>query len=220
MIAESAIYGNSKWIKKKMITNQSCMEAQNKMRAPKTPRQTAEEAKLLQEIWYGSTPKKKTRSMKINPSMPEISNPQDVETFSEIVKCLRRDAKNEKKAGLDKPIARLQKDECDLVAGIYLNIANRIEGASVRQQYEICHVISRLLSDSWLLRQSDERNGKPYKLFGEPLTVAYGRFACQLYCAANIQRKFWLAYLKETHSDPKGIDKHLRRCFRDRRCSR
>ena len=112
-----------------------------KMRAPKTPRQTAEEAKLMQEIWYGPTPKKETRFMKINHFISELSNPQDVETFSEIVKCLRRDAKKEKKAGLDKPIARLHKDECNLVAGIYSNIANRIEGASVRQKYAICNII-------------------------------------------------------------------------------
>ena len=108
------------------------------------------------------------------------------------------------------------RDDCTYIK----EIAGRVEGAEKREQREICHIISRLVSDSWLLRQSDERNGKPYKLFGEPLTVAYGRFACQLYRAANIQRKFWLAYLKETHSDPEGIDKHLRRCFRDRRCSR
>ena len=188
------------------------------MRATEPPKQTAEEAKLLQEIWYSSTPKKKTRSMKINPSMPELSNPQDVETFSEIVKRLRRDAKNERKAGLDEPIARLHKDECNLVAGIYSNIANRIEGASVRQKYAICNIISYLVRDSLLLMESDERNGKPYKLFGHPLMAVYGRLAYSLYRAADIDRKFWLAYLEETDSDPKGMDKHLRRIFRDRRC--
>ena len=99
-------------------------------------------------------------------------------------------------------------------------IADRVEAAERRTHREICHIISRLVSDSWLLKESDERNGKPYKLFGEPLTISYGRFACQLYRAAHITRKFWLDYLKETHSDPEGIDKHLRRCFRDRRCSR
>lgn len=97
-------------------------------------------------------------------------------------------------------------------------LAHRLEAAKEREQYQICSVITRLLMDSELLRKSDERNGKPYKLFGEPLTIAYGRLACQLYRAANIQRRFWLRFLKETHSDPKGIDKHLRRLFRDRRC--
>ena len=189
------------------------------MRATEPPKQTAEEAKLLQEIWYVPRPKKKTRSMKINPSMTELSNPQDVETFSEIVKRLRRDAKNEKKAGIDEPIARLHKDECNLVAGIYFNIANRIEGASDRQQYAICNIISHLVMDSRLLMESDERNGKPYKLFGWPLTITYGKFAVELYRAANIQRRFWLRFLQETHSDPNGIDKHLRRCFRDKRCN-
>lgn len=156
--------------------------------------------------------------MKINHFMPELSNPQDVETFSEIAKCLRRDAKNEKKAAIDKPIARLQKDECNLVAGIYLNIANRIEGASDRQKYAICNIISYLVRDSRSLMESDERNGKPYKLFGHPLMAVYGRLAYSLYRAADIDRKFWLAYLKETDSDPKGMDKHLHRIFRDRRC--
>lgn len=99
-------------------------------------------------------------------------------------------------------------------------IANRIESANKREQYEVCHIISYLVRDSWLLRESDERNGKPYKLFGEPLTITFGRLACQLYRAAKIHRNFWLAYLAETDSDPKGMDKHLRRCFRDRRCSR
>ena len=156
--------------------------------------------------------------MNAKPLMPGVVNPQDVETFSEIVKCLRRDAKNEKKAAIDKPIARLQKDECNLVAGIYFNIANRIEGASARQKYAICNIISYLVRDSRLLMESDERNGKPYKLFGEPLAISYGRLAYSLYRAADIDRKFWLAYLKETDSDPKGMDKHLRRIFRDRRC--
>ena len=145
--------------------------------------------------------------MKTKSPMPELSNPQDVETFSEIVKCLRRDAKNEKKAAIDKPIARLQKDECNLVAGIYFNIANRIEGAINRQKYAICNIISYLVRDSRSLMESDKRNGKPYKLFGHPLMAV-----------ADIDRKFWLAYLKETDSDPKGMDKHLRRIFRDRRC--
>lgn len=156
--------------------------------------------------------------MKTKPLIPELPNPQDVETFSEIVKCLRLDAKNEKKAGLDKPIARLHKDECNLVAGIYSNIANRIESASVRQKYAICNIISYLVRDSLLLMESDERNGKPYKLFGHPLMAVYGRLAHSLYRAADIDRKFWLAYLKETDSDPKGMDKHLRRIFSDRRC--
>ena len=156
--------------------------------------------------------------MKTKSPMPELSNPQDVETFSEIVKCLRRDAKNEKKAAIDKPIARLHKDECNLVAGIYSNIANRIEGAKVGQMYAMCSIISYLVRNSRLLKESDERNGKPYKLFGSPLTYVYGRLACKLYRAADIDRKFWLSYLKETDSDPKGMDKHLHRIFRDLRC--
>lgn len=56
------------------------------------------------------------------------------------------------------------------------------------------------------------------KLFGHPIMAVYGRLAYSLYRAADIDRKFWLAYLKETDSDPKGIDKHLRRIFKDRRC--
>ena len=145
---------------------------------------------------------------------------QEVESFSQIVHRLRSDARKEKRAGHNVAISRTQKDECDLVAGIYSNIANQIEGANCLQQYHMCHIISSLVMDSRLLKESDERNGKPYKLFGIPLTITFGRLAWQLYRAANISRKFWLEYLKETHSDPKGMDKHLRRCFRDRRCSR
>ena len=138
--------------------------------------------------------------MKTKPLISELSNPQDVETYSEIVKRLWRDAKNEKKTALDKPIA------------------NRIEGASVRQKYAICNIISYLVRDSRLLMESDERNGKPYKLFGLPITAIYGRLVYSLYRAADIDRKFWLQHLDETDSDPKGMDKHLRRIFRDRRC--
>ena len=106
----------------------------------------------------------------------------------------------------------------DFLVQIIQDTYDRLEAAKEREQYQICHVITRLLGDSKLLMESDERNGKPYKLFGEPLTIAYGRLACQLYRAANIQRGFWLRFLKETHSDPKGIDKHLRRSFRNKRC--
>ena len=159
----------------------------------------------------------------------ELADPHDIETLSNIVSEIRKDKKpyalkvakrlEESTCGdrvLMEDAANCLRDDCDYIK----KIADRVEAAEQREQREICHIISRLVSDSLLLKESDERNGKPYKLFGWPLTVAYGRFACQLYRAANIQRKFWLAYLKETHSDPKGIDKHFRRCFRDRRCSR
>ena len=159
----------------------------------------------------------------------ELACPRDFETSDDIVSEIRKD----KKPYALKVAEELEDATCgDRVLmedaatclrddSTYIKeIADRVEAAKEREQREICHIISRLVSDSWLLKESDERNGKPYKLFGEPLTVAYGRFACQLYRAAHIQRKFWLAYLKETHSDPEGIDKHLRRCFRDRRCAR
>lgn len=159
----------------------------------------------------------------------ELTDPHDVETLSNIVSEIRKDkkpyalkvAKELEKPSTGDRVLMLSAAICLRDGCTYIKeIADRVEAAKEREQYQICHVITRLLMDSKLLRNSDERNGKPYKLFGEPLTVAYGRFACQLYRAANIQRKFWLAYLKETHSDPEGIDKHLRRCFRDRRCSR
>lgn len=159
----------------------------------------------------------------------KLADPRDFETSDDIVSEIRKDkkpyalkvAKELEKTSFGDRVLMDDAATCLRDDSNYIKkIADRVEAAERREQYEICHVISRLLADSWLLRESDERNGKPYKLFGEPLTVAYGRFACQLYRAANIQRKFWLAYLKETHSDPEGIDKHLRRCFRDRRCSR
>ena len=155
-----------------------------------------------------------------------LAYPHDIETLGNIVSEIRKDKKPyalkvakelEKSSFGDRVLmddaANCLRDDCTYIK----EIADRVEAAKEREQYEICHIISKLVMDSELLRDSDERNGKPYKLFGEPLTIAYGRFACQLYRAANIQRKFWLAYLKETHSDPEGIDEHLRRCFRDRR---
>ena len=93
-----------------------------------------------------------------------------------------------------------------------------LTNVNTKQNYAICNIISYLVRDSRSLMESDERNGKPYKLFGHPLMAVYGRLAYSLYRAADIDRKFWLAYLKETDSDPKGMDKHLRRIFRDRRC--
>lgn len=158
----------------------------------------------------------------------ELADPHAIETLGNIVSEIRKDKKPyalkvakelEKSSFGDRVLmddaANCLRDDC----GYIFQIADRVEAAEKREQREICHIISRLVSDSLLLKESDERNGKPYKLFGEPLMIAYGRFACQLYRAAHITRKFWLAYLKETHSDPEGIDKHLRRCFRDRRCS-
>lgn len=159
----------------------------------------------------------------------ELADPHAFETSDDIVSEIRKDkkpyalkvAKELEKSSFGDRVLMDDATTCLRDDSNYIKkIADRVEAAERREQYEICHVISRLLADSWLLKDSDERNGKPYKLFGEPLTVAYGRFACQLYRAAHISRKFWLNYLKETHSDPEGIDKHLRRCFRDRRCSR
>lgn len=159
----------------------------------------------------------------------ELAHPRDFETSDDIVSEIRKDkkpyalkvAKELEKSSFGDRALMEDAATCLRDDSTYIKeIADRVEAAKEREQCQICCVITRLLMDSELLRNSDERNGKPYKLFGEPLTVAYGRFACQLYRAAGIKRKFWLAYLKETHSDPEGIDKHLRRCFRDRRCSR
>lgn len=158
----------------------------------------------------------------------ELADPHDFETSDDIISEIRKDkkpyalkvAKELEKSSFGDRVLMDDAANCLRDDSTYIKeIADRVEAAKEREQYEICHIISKLVMDSELLRDSDERNGKPYKLFGEPLTIAYGRFACQLYRAANIQRKFWLNYLKETHSDPEGIDKHLRRCFRDRRCS-
>jgi hypothetical protein len=159
----------------------------------------------------------------------KLAHPRDFETSDDIVSEIRKDkkpyalkvAKELEKSYFGNKVLMGDAATCLRDDSNYIKkLADRVEAAERREQYEICHVITKLLADSCLLRQSDERNGKPYKLFGEPLTVAYGRFARKLYRAANIQRKFWLDYLKETHSDPKGIDEHLRRCFRDKRCSR
>jgi len=199
------------------------------MRATESPKQTAEEAKLLQEIWYGSRPKNKIRPMKTKPFMPELANPHDIETAADIVAEIRKDKKpyalkvakeldNRATFGdrvLLDDAATCLRDDCKYIK----DIADRIESANERMQYEVCHVISSLVSDAILLRHSDERNGKPYKLFGWPLTITYGKFAVELYRAARIKRKFWLQYLQETHSDPDGIEKQMRRFFRDKRCN-
>ena len=189
----------------------------------------ADARRILHASDYGKGHKKQKVRKQAKTETIELADSHDIETSDDIVSEIRKDRKpyalkvaksiEESSSGdrvLMEDAANCLRDDSAYIK----EIANRIEAASRREQYEICHIISKLVMDSELLRDSDERNGKPYKLFGEPLTIAYGRFACQLYRAANIQRKFWLAYLKETHSDPEGIDEHLRRCFRDRRCSR
>ena len=158
-----------------------------------------------------------------------MTNPHDIETTTDIVSEIRKDKKPyalKVAKELDKcaffgdralmeDAATCLRDDCKYIK----DIADRMEAATERMQYEVCHVISSLVSDAILLEHSDERNGKPYKLFGWPLSTTYGKFACELYRAARIKRKFWLQYLQETHSDPKGIEKQLRRFFRDKRCS-
>lgn len=198
----------------------------------------ADARRILKASDYGKGHKKQKVRKQAKTENLELADPHDIETLGDIVAAVSKDSKIGKgKMSRGLKVAKdmvhaysvilshsaLWRDavECLRANWIYIHdLAKRIENAEVREQREICHIISRLVSDSWLLKDSDERNGKPYKLFGEPLTVAYGRFACQLYRSAGIKRKFWLAYLKETHSDPEGIDKHLRRCFRDRRCAR
>lgn len=128
------------------------------MRTTEPPKQTAEEAKLLQEIWYGPTPKKKIRPMKTKPLMPELANAHDIETMADIVSEIRKDKKpyalkvakglkNYATFGyrviLD-DAATCLRDDCKYIK----DIADRIESANERMQYEVCHVISRLVADA------------------------------------------------------------------------
>jgi len=103
------------------------------------------------------------------------------------------------------------------------DLADRIEAADVQRQKDVCRVIAYLVRDGRMLAMSDERNGKPYKLFGEPLARVYFRLAAQIYRYSGISRKVWMDWLNERDSDPKGMAKAMTAALRGniiRNCTR
>lgn len=97
------------------------------------------------------------------------------------------------------------------------DLADRIEAADIRRQKDICRVIAYLVRDGTMLVMSDERNGKPYKLFGEPLARVYFRLAARIYRYNRISRKVWMDWLNEQDSDPKWMAKKMTEILRYRR---